>query len=125
MKNYTVREIESGWEEEIEAESLSEAKEQVRKIANNGSYGELNSTIWVDFLLYNNEEEHSVTIAVNPSAPKCSESEHDFQSPFELVGGIESNPGVFGSGGGVIIDEACMNCGCKKQTDTWAYRPDT
>ena len=30
---------------------------------------------------------------------------------------------VWGSGGGVRIEEVCMRCGCSKTTDTWAQDP--
>lgn len=60
-------------------------------------------------------------VAIEPAEPACSHGEgHDWQSPVEIVGGIDENPGVRGSGGGVIIDECCMHCGCQRQTDTWA-----
>jgi hypothetical protein len=42
-----------------------------------------------------------------------------------LVGGIEENPGVWGHGGGVVINEACVRCGCGRTTDTWAQDPST
>lgn len=60
-------------------------------------------------------------IAIEPTEPDCSDDDgHDWQSPVEIVGGIDENPGVRGNGGGVIIDECCMHCGCQRQTDTWA-----
>ena len=61
-----------------------------------------------------------VRVAVEPDEPACSADEHDWQRPVALVGGIESNPGVWGHGGGVTIQEVCMTCGCGKKTDTWA-----
>lgn len=69
--------------------------------------------------------EDSHTIALDPDEPECPEGEHDWQSPHEIVGGIKSNPGVWGNGGGVIITEVCMRCGCGRHTDTWAQDPDT
>jgi len=74
----------------------------------------------------NVEDEDSVTVTIQPTEPECKDGEeHDWQSPHEIVGGIKGNPGVWGRGGGVIVDEACMRCGCRRQTDTWAQRPDT
>lgn len=66
-------------------------------------------------------ENHTITI--QPSEPECDESEHDWQSPEQIVGGCKENPGVHGHGGGVIITEVCMNCGCERCTDTWAQNP--
>ena len=67
----------------------------------------------------------SQKITVEPDEPECVEGqEHDWQSPQELVGGCDENPGVYGSGGGVTIYEVCMICGCGKVTDTWAQDPN-
>jgi hypothetical protein len=72
------------------------------------------------------DEEDSETITVDPSEPQCEErDEHDWQSPIELVGGVNENPGVHGSGGGAIIHEVCLHCAAKKITDTWAQNPAT
>jgi hypothetical protein len=70
--------------------------------------------------------EKTITAAVHPKEPECEdESSHDWQSPHEIVGGIESNPGVWGHGGGVMVTEVCMNCRCGKHTDTWAQDPES
>lgn len=53
-------------------------------------------------------------------APKClnDETEHDWQSPYSLVGGCKENPGVWGSGHGqVCTKEVCACCGAYKMTD--------
>ena len=68
----------------------------------------------------------AVTVAIDPPEPDCLKGgEHRWRSPHDLVGGIESNPGVWGSGGGVLIIECCMRCGCARTTDTWAQDPET
>ncbi len=65
---------------------------------------------------------HRVTI--DPDEPDCVGGDgHAWASPVKLVGGIKENPGCWGHGGGVIIDEACLRCGCRRQTDTWAQDP--
>lgn len=50
--------------------------------------------------------------------PSCELGEHEWESPYELLGELEENPGVQGNGGGVIIKEVCR-CGWAKVTDTW------
>lgn len=71
-------------------------------------------------------QQESVTVRFDQDEPKCSSDDgHDWQSPYSIVGGIKENPGVWGHGGGVVINECCMNCGCQKSTDTWAQRGDT
>lgn len=68
-------------------------------------------------------------IAVAPAEPPCDwrpgdwRSNHDWQAAHEAVGGLKSNPGVRGNGGGVIQLEACSRCGRHRVTDTWATDP--
>lgn len=66
-------------------------------------------------------EYESETLATPQHEPDCAEGlEHEWESPIEVVGGIESNPGVWGKGGGVVRTEVCAHCGCERTTDTWA-----
>ena len=63
-------------------------------------------------------------IAIEPIEPDCVDGEdHDWQAPHEIVGGSEDNPGVWGSGGGVLIERVCVHCGCARTIDTWAQDP--
>ncbi len=65
---------------------------------------------------------HKITLEAEE--PACEEGQkHDWQSPLSIVGGIKENPGVYGHGGGVTIQEVCMRCGCGRLTDTWAQDP--
>ena len=61
---------------------------------------------------------------IEPPQPRCSASAHDWRSPHVVVGGLEDNPGVWASGGGVEIVEVCAACGRYRETDTWAQNPD-
>ncbi len=66
------------------------------------------------------------TVTFAPEVPPCEEGkEHDWRSPFEVVGGRRESPGVFVHGGGVIVREVCAHCACYRVTDTWAERLDT
>lgn len=66
------------------------------------------------------------TMAIDPDEPECmNDMEHEWESPHWLVGGVESNPGVWSSGGGVRYEEACLHCGAGRSTDTWAQDPET
>jgi hypothetical protein len=68
-------------------------------------------------------EEHSHIVDIETPEPECADGEtHDWQSPFEVLGGIKENPGVWGNGGGVMIREVCAHCGRYRVTDTWANR---
>lgn len=117
----------------IEVESECETGEEAaQEYVDGGSWGD-GETSWIDVLVWQeaidcdgdicrvNEAEHTIT--VQPSEPACTESEHDWQSPYEILGGLKENPGVWGSGGGVIITEVCLHCGCARVTDTWAQNP--
>lgn len=64
------------------------------------------------------------TIEIPPTEPDCCGGSHDWLTPFSVVGGLKENPGVFGSGGGVIMTEVCRYCGCYEVTDTWAQNPE-
>jgi hypothetical protein len=67
-------------------------------------------------------ERHTRTL--EPNEPECTDGEHDWQSPFEIFGGLKENPGTWGHGGGAIIHECCVKCGCGRVTDTWAQNPN-
>lgn len=72
------------------------------------------------------EDCESLTVAIDPPEPRCEDGDsHDWRRPLALVGGIRENPGVQGHGGGVIITDVCMHCGCERRVDTWAQDPET
>jgi hypothetical protein len=114
--------------EVIEAADVSEALQVAIDNVDASNY-DVEETLWIDVRVYNIDDEDdasSATVTLNPDEPPCSDDEsHDWQSPFEIVGGIKENPGVWGHGGGVVITECCTNCGCARVTDTWAQRRDT
>lgn len=69
----------------------------------------------------------SATVTIDPDEPECDhpDGQHDWQTPHDIVGGCESNPGCWGHGGGVRGIEVCMYCGCGRHTDGWAQNPET
>lgn len=106
------------------ADALSEAGSNVDR----ANYGDAKGTMWIDVRVYCEltGEEREGTVQLEEDEPECEDgSEHDWQSPHEIVGGCESNPGVWANGGGVVIHKVCMRCGCGRTTDTWAQRRDT
>lgn len=113
--------------ETIVATSARAALAEARGNVDRSSY-DVEGTVWIDVSVRCEEtgEERDGTVQLSPEEPDCIDDEdHDWQSPHELVGGCDTNPGVWGSGGGVVIHEACIRCGCRRTTDTWAQRPDT
>ena len=109
------------------------AEEAAQKYVDGGDWEAETSTWWIDVLCTPTDDDgepiedeaETVTITVDPDEPDCSAPDHDWCSPIEVVGGIDSNPGVWGHGGGVKITEVCRHCGGYRITDTWAQRQDT
>lgn len=60
------------------------------------------------------------TVRRDPVEPKCIDGEHAWDNPYHLFGGLKENPGVWGSGCGVLCNEACSKCGAYRTTDTGA-----
>lgn len=136
QKRYRVRD-EMG-EIVIEANAADEALVKIRS-DEDLDWEDGQGTVWRDYYvvevpegveaddesLDDDEKEH--TVAFDPPEPRCDDGtrDHDWQSPFEILGGLEENPGVHMNGGGVIITEVCMKCGCTRTTDTWAQRSGT
>jgi len=120
----------SGVRETIKADGLERAVMEAKSRINTTTY-DVESTIWIsvhiDALGAEGDWDHveTVTVGLDPDEPECTEAEHDWQSPIEIVGGLKENPGVWGNGGGVIITEVCMHCGCERVTDTWAQNSET
>lgn len=110
----------------VEAESMEEALELAEDWVRSGDWGDKGADVDVYIIAYDDageEIEHdTITITVEAEEPDCLDdvTAHDWRSPYAIVGGIKENPGVWGHGGGVIIDEVCMICGTGKTTDTWA-----
>lgn len=116
---------------EIEYDSDTTAKDAAQDYVSSGDWGEIEETSWVTVYTYRKGvndrgevvqvDQRSHKIELSPPEPECVEGhEHIWKSPHSIVGGLKENPGVYGHGGGVVIHEVCMICGCKKTTDTWA-----
>lgn len=115
----------------VEAESAAEALEIARGNVDRANYPtdeESDGALYIDVCARNIDDDDcdSDTVTLEPEEPACEDGrEHDWQSPYSVLGGSRENPGVFGSGGGVIIREVCACCGRYRVTNTWAQRPDT
>lgn len=68
---------------------------------------------------------HTYRYEITPDAPECSEDDHEWKSPYSVLGGLKENPGVWSHGGGVVIKEVCRHCGMYRETDTWAQDMET
>jgi hypothetical protein len=118
---------EEGYEyETITADSADEALEIAKGNVDRSNYSEAEGTIWIDVRVRNTitGEEDCATVTLEPDAPNCEDGQdHDWCSPYSVLGGLKENPGVWGHGGGVIIKTVCAHCGCYCITDTWAQNP--
>lgn len=120
---------------EIEYRDCDDRRAAGQQYVDGGDWGDRESTSWVkvytwrDALALDDDGEittisfdrEAAKVTIEPIEPDCEDGQsHDWQSPIEVVGGLDENPGVFGSGGGVKITEVCRHCGCYRDTDTWA-----
>ncbi len=114
-----------GYEESISAASAREAAEEY--IAS-GSYPEESETYWISVYVHptdaDPEDGDFYKVAIDPDEPSCDMGDHDWQSPHEVVGGLEENPGVFAYGGGAKKITVCANCGMYRIWDGWATDPE-
>lgn len=56
---------------------------------------------------------------IGPPIPDGISNDTEWKSPHHIVGGLKENPGVFGSGGGVVITEIDPATGVTRTTHTW------
>ena len=119
----------TGESEVIEAPSMEEAVSWARRWLLDVEWDTRAGTAWADArvldLLTGRRE--TTTVQIDPPVPACADGgrEHDWAAPHRLVGGCKENPGVWAHGGGVVMHDVCLRCGCLRVTDTWARRPDT
>lgn len=129
--------------ETITAENMTAAKEQATEMWQAGSWEGGKALVDVRLIEIDEDGEEvgqheyiEVEVGEDPEAPECNNEEgHDWQSPYEVVGGIKENPGVWSRGGTTIAyKECCSHCGAYKievrygvqrnpgQCDTVEYR---
>jgi len=131
-KRYQARE-ESGATEIVEADSIQDAINQAEEWVADGSYDE---RVMVRFSVYEIDEDDEqvedgesytgeVEAGPQPEAPECTDgAEHDWQSPYEVLGGLRENPGVWSTGGTSFVHKyVCATCGTyKTERSTGAQR---
>lgn len=66
----------------------------------------------------------TVEVGEDPPEPECYADEHDWQTPWRLLGGLRENPGVWSKGGTTMVYRSvCKNCGCyRTETDYGCQR---
>lgn len=68
-------------------------------------------------------ERGNIKVEIEPVPPRCVAHNHDWRTPYSLLGGLRENPGVRGHGGGVVMRSVCRHCGIYRVVDTWAQDP--
>lgn len=136
MYVYTATDDSGGWVE-IHASSLREAKLEAVDWVRSGDWGTAESTIWVRVEVTRTETDEDenevevessgpITVAIDPDEPECAAGhEHDWRTPYAVVGGMRENPGVWGHGGGYVSHDVCRHCGARRVSDSWAQDPET
>lgn len=117
----------------IQAANAREALAVARKNVDRANYpidddDEPRGTIWINVFVrcVETDEEEAGIVACDPEEPPCvEEGEHDYATPYALLGGLRENPGVWGHGAGLISKSVCMRCGTERTRDTWAQDPET
>ncbi len=117
---YQIREHIGDCVETVEASSLEEAREKAQEWLATGDYGDEEDYYSVTITDEEGNETDVELVAGGPTVPPCvSGKRHKWQSPHELVGGNEGNPGEFGCGAGQLrFLEVCCHCGRYRQTIT-------
>lgn len=120
MKTYQLSDDQA--REEIKAANLAEAKEAAVESWKSGSWdGRVDVEVRIVELDADSEEIGPVEWIVvecgdYPTPPACAEGhDHEWLSPFRVVGGIKENPGVWSRGGTTTAYlECCPHCGTYK-----------
>lgn len=98
---------------------------EVTKSVRAGSWDTSESWVWSGrsrCTLTGDKDSHEVIFAARE--PKCSEPEHDWRSPWSVLGGLRENPGVVGGpNGGVTVREVCAHCGIYREFVSRATNP--
>jgi hypothetical protein len=107
--------------EVIEADSMEDALEQAADLWKDGSW---DSKCIIDLVVSEldvdgNEVDTdyiSVECGEDPEPPSCTEDEHEWDNPHEIVGGLKENPGVWSLGGTTLLFKSvCVHCGLIKR----------
>jgi hypothetical protein len=119
---YRIREHDSDCEETVEASSLEEAIEMAQDWLSECEYAEHPEDYYEVTITDEDGDETVAEVVVGgPAEPPCvSGKEHEWESPYEVVGGIQENPGVWfhHQAGQLRMEEVCCHCGRYRQTIT-------
>lgn len=121
---------------EVEYPRAETGREAATEYASDGDWGAGDETVAVEVMAWRpalrvdsdgdlvdehaNHDGHLITI--EPDEPECKaadDGEHRWAAPYELVGGCDSNPGVWGGQGCSIASvDVCVLCGLRRTSRT-------
>jgi hypothetical protein len=103
----------------IAAASDEEALAKAEKWVKDGDWSECEEEVLQRYQVISDEGDWDCKTAVGGKPePECSEDEHDWQRPHELVRGMEENPGVWSRGAHFEFQDVCAHCGMHRTTLT-------
>lgn len=116
-----------GSSETIKAENMEEAKIKAEENWQSGSWdGKSIISVRVAELDEDGDETGevewiNVECGEDEPEPDCtSDDGHDWQSPYEVIGGSKENPGAWSKGGTtMVIKQCCANCGKYKRETSY------
>ena len=120
-----------GTSEIIEATSIAEALDAAKNAWQDGSWDEGKCLISVRVAALDGAGDETgevdwvdVECGSDPEPPACtSDTGHDWCSPVKVVGGINSNPGVWSKGGTTIVTlEVCRHCGIYRRETHYGWQ---
>lgn len=104
--------------DESQVGSMDEAKDAAIDWIQDGTWeGKMMLDVWITQVDHDGKVldrvDFKVEVGKDPEPPECAEGcEHDWCSPYEVVGGLKENPGVWSLGGTTIhTSEVCSHCG--------------
>lgn len=113
---YTVRELDNGESVDIAADTLGGAIVEAERWVREGVTGTDDATQWVDYDIHlDGQEVHSGTVVIHPEEPDCTDETgggHVWGDPERI--GVDA--GEVTRGGDCRHYEACLICGCDRET---------
>ena len=103
--------------EVIEAVDMESALVKAEKIWMRGDWGEkCVVTVYLEDLESGETDYVDLELGEDPLPPSCiEENKHDWDNPYDVVGGCKENPGCWSSGGMSITTKYCCTlCGSYK-----------
>jgi len=107
-----------GSSEEIESDDMDSAKEEAEELWKGGDWDEkcrisvrIQEIDWDDNDV-GDPEWIAVECGEDPASPDCDEDDHEWETPHAVVGGLDSNPGCWSTGGtSMKFKSVCKHCG--------------